>query len=247
MSMMEHLSELRRRIIWVAVVFVAMMIVGIVAVDDVLDYLRSVPPADRMVWHAFSPWSGIKVYMQFAFVISLVGTLPIALYHLWAFIKPGLQKQEQRAAARYIPFSLLLGLIGLVFAYFVVFRMALHFTTTVNRNMLLEETYGIAEYFSFMMNILLPVSVLFELPVVVMFLTRLRLLSPQRLRKARRYAYFALTVVGVVLSPPDLISDLLVALPMFALYEVSILLSKIVHRKQRENEQAWEAGDALFE
>lgn len=234
MSIAGHLTELRRRVIWVVVTLVITMIFGFLAAKAVLDYLRSVPPANGMTWHAFSPWSGIRVYMQFSFVIAIVLTLPILLYHIWAFVRPGLRAEEQKAAVRYIPFSLLLGITGLVFAYFVVFRMALHFTMSINQSLWLTETYGIIEYFSFMLNILLPVSVLFELPVVVMFLTRLRLLSPGWMRKMRRYAYFILVIVGVMISPPDLISDLLIAIPLIALYEFSVILSGMVYRKQQK-------------
>lgn len=236
MSLIEHLTELRRRVIWVLVVLVIMMIFGLLVASEVLDYLKSIPPANGMDLHAFSPWSGIKVYMQLSFVIAFLVTLPIILYHLWAFVRPGLHKEENRAAARYIPFSLLLCMIGLVFAYFVVFRMALYFSMTINNRLLLTETYGITEYFSFMLNIILPVAILFELPVVVMFLTRLRILNPMRLRKLRRYAYLILVIAGVFISPPDLISDLLIAIPLIVLYEFSVFLSSIVYRKQQKME-----------
>jgi len=233
LSVLEHVGELRKRVIGVLIVFAAMLAVGLGAARYVFDYLQSVPPAADLNLHAFSPWSGIRVYMQFALIIGVTGTLPFLLYQAWAFVKPGLQKQERAAAVRYIPFSFLLGAIGLVFAYFVVFKMALYFTTTVNRNMSLDETYGITEYFSFLFNILLPVSVLFELPVVVLFLTRIGLLTPARLRRVRKIAYVALVFTATVVTPPDLISDLLVAVPLILLYEVSALLSRHVYRKMR--------------
>jgi len=241
MSLVEHLTELRKRLLWVLVVLVLAMIGGFFAADYLLEYLKSIKPASDMSWHAFSLWDGIRIYMQFAFLIALVVTIPFALFHLWAFVKPGLRQEEQSATLKYIPFTVLLFLIGLSFAYFVVFPMAFYFTSGVNKNLQLTETYGITQYFTFMFNILLPVSLLFELPIVVMFLTRLRILNPARLRKLRRYAYVVLVVIATFVTPPDLISDILVAIPLIVLYEVSVLLSAMVYRKQREKDLAWEA------
>jgi sec-independent protein translocase protein TatC len=240
MKMVEHLGELRKHVIWVLIVFVVMFIVGLWMAKYAFEYLKSVPPAAEFNLHAFSPWSGVRVYMQFAFVIAVMITLPFFLYHLWAFVKPGLHKHEQEAAVKYIPFSVLMCIIGLIFSYFVVFKMALLFTMTVNKSMMLEETYGITEYFSFMLNILLPVSVLFELPIVVMFLTRIRLIAPQRLKKIRKYAYVGLVFVGTLVTPPDLISDLLVSIPLILLYELSVILSGVVYRKVQVNDRYWE-------
>jgi sec-independent protein translocase protein TatC len=240
MSLVDHLTELRRRLIWVIVVLLVTMGIGFFAASYLLDYLKSVPPASNMTWNAFSPWDGIRIYMQFAFVVAVVLTLPVILYHLWAFVKPGLRVEEQGATLKYIPFTVLLFLVGLTFSYFVVFRMAFYFTTGVNVSLNLTETYGITQYFTFMFNILLPVSLLFELPVVVMFLTRLRILNPKRLHKMRRYAYVILVVIGTIITPPDLISDLLVAIPLIILYEISVLLSGFIYRKQLAKDKAWE-------
>lgn len=241
MTLVEHLSELRKRLVWVLVVFVLAMVGGFFAANPLLNYLKHVPPASTVSWNAFALWDGIKIYMQFAFMIALVITLPLILYHLWAFIRPGLREEEQRAALRYIPFTILLFLIGLAFAYFVIFQMAFYFTSSVNKGLELTETYGITQYFTFMFNILLPVSLLFEMPVLVMFLTKLRILNPIRLRKLRRYAYIILVVVGAVVTPPDFISDILVTIPLIGLYEFSVMLSGVIYRKQLAKEAEWEA------
>jgi sec-independent protein translocase protein TatC len=92
-----------------------------------------------------------------------------------------------------------------------------------------------------MFNILLPIALLFELPVVVMFLTRLRLVNPKRLRKLRRYAYMALVILSTIVTPPDAISAIIVAIPLILLYEISVLLSGVVYRKQLAKDRIWEA------
>lgn len=241
MSLVEHLTELRKRIIWVLAVLVVTMIAGFFLAEPLINYIKSRPPANELELNAFGPWDPIRVYMQFAFAIAFVVTLPFTLYQLWCFVKPGLREQEQKAALKYLPLAVVLFLIGLVFAYFVVFKMALMFTGIMSERLELKQTYGITQYLNFMFNIVFPISVLFELPVVVMFLTAIRLLNPKRLRKFRRFAYFILLVISGIVAPPDIMSALIVLAPLVVLYEVSILFAVSVHRKQEERDRAWEA------
>lgn len=233
MSMVDHLGEVRKRLFRVLLVTAAALIAGFLLARPVLDYFRHAEPAAGMEWNAFTPWDGIKVCLQLALIFSLVVSGPFALYQVWCFFKPGLKETERKATVRYIPYAFLLFLAGLGFAYFVVFPLAFEFTSGFNRSIELSETYGIAQYFSFMFNILLPLSLLFELPVCVLFLTRIGLLNPVRLRKMRRYAYMALLAASTFITPPDVISVLVVAVPMLLIYEASVLLSGRIYRKLR--------------
>lgn len=241
-SLVEHLTELRKRLIWVIVVLVLAMVGGFFLAKPLLLYLMHTEPASSIVTlNTFSPWDAIRLYMQFAFAIGLTVTMPFALLQIWLFVKPGLMEHEQKATLRYIPGAVFLFLLGLSFAYFIIFPMAFYFTSTVTRSLSLTETYGAAQYFTFMFNILLPMALLFELPVVVMFLTKIRILNPMRLKKLRRYAYLLLVVIATLVTPPDIISDILVAIPMILLYEISIYLSGKVYKKQLEREEQWKA------
>lgn len=224
MPLLEHLGELRKRIVYMLVVIVIGMVIGLAVAQPVYNFLMSQEPAKDMSLHAFSLWDGIGMYMKFSFVIALILAIPFAAFQLWAFVKPALRKNEQRATLKYIPFALLMFLIGLAFSYFVVFPLAFHFTRSVSANLHLEETIGIIQYFAFMFNILIPISLLFELPLVIMFLTAIRVLNPLRLRKMRRIAYFLMILIGVVVTPPDFISDILVAIPLLILYEISVFI-----------------------
>lgn len=240
MSLVEHIAELRKRVIAVLAVLLATMIGGLFAASYAIDFIKSTEPAKSMAWHAISLWDGIRIYMQFAFGIALAVTVPFALYQVWAFVKPGLREHERKATLRFVPFSLLLFVAGMAFGYGVVFRMAVYFTSMVNRELGLTEIYGVSQYFSFMFNIVIPVSLLFELPVAVMFLTRLRIVNPRLLRKLRRFAYLALVILGTAITPPDFISDVLVIIPLIALYEFSVMLSGRVYRKQLAEDKRWE-------
>jgi sec-independent protein translocase protein TatC len=232
MSLFEHIGELRKRIIVIMIVLVVGLAIGLFLANPAYKYLMAQEPVNHMKFHAFSLWDGIGLYMKFALVIGLVPIIPFAFYQLWAFVKPGLGSREQKATLRYIPFALLMFLIGLSFSYFVVFPLAFKFTTEVTKHLGLEETYGVTQYFTFLFNIVIPISLLFELPIVIMFLTKLRILNPLRLRKMRRFAYLLMVFIGVIITPPDFISDLLVALPLILLYELSVFLSASIYRKQ---------------
>jgi sec-independent protein translocase protein TatC len=240
MPMVEHIGELRKRVLWSALFFVLAMVAGLVVAIPIIQYLTNVEPVKDLELNAFSPWDGIRIYMQVAVYVSFALSLPFILFQVWLFVKPGLRQTEQKASLLYIPGAVILFLAGLSFAYFVVFPLAFFFTGVMARNLGLTQTYGLAQYFTFMFNILLPISLLFELPVVVMFLTKLRILNPMRLRRLRRYAYVVLLVTSALITPPDLISALIVSIPMILLYEISLLLSRSIFRRQLAADQAWE-------
>ncbi|MFB9330659.1 twin-arginine translocase subunit TatC [Paenibacillus aurantiacus] len=240
MTLFEHIGELRKRIIYTLIVLVIGLVIGLFLANPAYDFLMSQEPVSGMKLHTFSLWDGIGMYMKFALVIALLLVVPFAFFQLWAFVKPALHEREQRAALTFVPLALLLFIGGLAFSYFVVFPMAFNFTTDVSKHLGLEETYGITQYFTFLFNILIPISLLFELPILIMFLTQIRILTPTRLRKMRRIAYLILIIVGTMITPPDFISDMLVAVPLIVLYEISVMLSGVVYRKQQARDAAWE-------
>lgn len=241
MTLSQHLGELRKRLIYVLSIFILGLIAGFFVADPVYHYLTKAETAKGFVLHAFSFWDGIGIYMKIAGLFSIIITLPFTVYQIWKFVSPGLRPQERKASLKYVPYVFLLFLVGVAFSYYVVFPMALAFTTTITEKMGLVETYGMKQYFSFLFGIVLPVSLLFELPLLIMFLTGLRILNPIRLRKMRRISYFVLIFIAVVITPPDFISDLLVMIPLLLLYEISVFLSAIVYRKQLAADQEIEA------
>jgi sec-independent protein translocase protein TatC len=241
MELVDHLGELRRRLFWIAGILVISLAGSLFAAGPAIHFLQSIPPANGLLkWHVFSPWDSLRLYMSFAFVTALIVVLPVAMYHIWAFVSPGLRSIEKKAALIYLPFAVILYLIGLAFGFFVVFPMAFHFSQMISENLGLQEVYGAAQYFSFMFNIILPMSILFELPIVVLFLTKLRILNPGLLVKFRRIAYMVLVILAAIVTPPDAISAIVVFVPMVVLYEFSIMLSGVIYRKQQVQDAEWE-------
>ncbi|WP_214626354.1 twin-arginine translocase subunit TatC [Paenibacillus agaridevorans] len=242
MPLTEHLGELRKRIIYCLVVFAIGLIGGLLGAQPIFDYLVAAAPTSNLHLNAFSPWDAIGLYMKFAFAISFILAIPHTMFQLWAFVRPALKKQEQKATLRYVPWAFVMFLIGLAFSYFVVFPMAFLFTEKVSNNMGLEQTYGVMQYFSFLFNILLPVSLLFELPLIILFLSRIGILTPHTLKKVRKIAWFILILVAVSVTPPDVISDILVAVPLILLYEFSVLLSKMAYGKRIKAQEKQDFG-----
>lgn len=246
MSLVEHLTELRKRVIYIAIVLVFALVLGLVFAEPTYRFiLEQKPAAGTLELHTFSFWDGIGIYMQIAFIVALVITLPFIVLQLWLFVKPALLPHEQKSSLKYVPFVIVMALLGLSFAYFVVFPLAFNFTRSVSESLGLEETYGVKQYFDFMFSILLPITILFELPLVIMFLTAIRIVNPIRLRKMRKVAYFLMAVIGVMITPPDFISDILVIIPLIVLYEISVWLSGTVYKKQLANDEKWKQDEDL--
>jgi sec-independent protein translocase protein TatC len=171
-----------------------------------------------------------------ASVIAIAGTIPVIAIQLWAFVKPALRPFERKVTLSYIPALFILFIVGLAFGYFVIFPMVLEFLVKMGADMFVTN-FTADRYFSFIMNMTLPFGVLFELPAVVMFLTSLGIINPFVLAKIRKYAYFVLILIAIVITPPDFMSDFVVTLPLLLLYEISISLSKIVYKKRLKKQE----------
>jgi sec-independent protein translocase protein TatC len=236
MSIWAHLEELRRRLFVVLAFFIVALIIGFFISSPLITLLQQTPEAKDLPMNAFKMTDPLRIFMTFTFAIGLVLIFPVVLYQLWAFVKPGLHEKEQKATLAYIPIAFVLFLVGVAFAYFVLFPFILSFMSTMADRLNITEQYGINEYFDFLFQLILPFGALFQLPVVVMFLTRIGLLTPDFLRKIRKYAYFVLLVIAGFITPPDLFSHLMVTVPLLLLYEFSIWLSKLTYRKYKLTE-----------
>ncbi|MBB6691111.1 twin-arginine translocase subunit TatC [Cohnella xylanilytica] len=227
-SVIGHLEEMRSRLIRTLIAFIVSMAAALIYVRDIYQWL--VRDMDRKLV-LLGPSDVMWVYMTIAGAVAIAVTLPVAAYQTWRFVQPALPAQAQRSALMLIPGISVLFLVGIGFGYFILFPMVLRFMNEMATD---EFTvmYTAQKYFTFMIHMTIPFGLLFEMPAVVMFLTRLGILDPKRLAKARKAAYFVLCIVAVTITPPDVLSDIIVIVPLFLLYEVSISISKFVYRKQ---------------
>ncbi|WP_046176606.1 twin-arginine translocase subunit TatC [Domibacillus indicus] len=236
MTIYEHLEELRKRLMIVVVFFFITVIGGLFLAKPIIQYLQHADEAAALTMNAFRVTDPLKIYFQMAFVIGVVFTSPVILYQLWAFVSPGLHEKERRVTLSYIPVSVFLFLGGLAFSYFILFPYIIHFMIKLSGDLNIEQVIGINEYFQFLFQTTIPFGFLFQLPVVTLFLTRLGIVTPQFLGQIRRYAYFVLLVIAALITPPDIISHMMVSVPLFVLYEVSIFVSRIGFKKAQQAE-----------
>lgn len=239
-TLVEHLTELRKRLIIVAATFIVTLIIGFSLAPKLLTFIKTQPTAAHVEWNVFGYTDGLMIYLSCALLLSLLITLPIALSQIWLFVKPGLSKDESNGTIIFIPVSFLLFLAGISFSYFLLFPLMLNFMSNINESIGAIETYGMKQYFSFMFNLLIPVGIVFELPVVILFLTKLGIVTPNKLRKMRKIAYFILVVVGVSISPPDFVSDILIIIPLLLLFEISIWVSSLSLKRKLAKEKQQE-------
>mgnify|MGYP001157854343 CR=1 FL=1 len=227
-----HLTELRRRLIYVAAWFVASLCFGLYVSPRVLGCVKAHVGSVEVDWSVFSLTDGLVVYMKCALLVGFVLTLPVLLYHLWAFARPGMTDAEAKGTLVYVPVSFALFVTGAGFGYTVAVPMMIRFMMKLNQSIGAAEVYGIHHYVSFLVSFLLPMGIAFEMPLAMMFLTRIGLLTPDKLKPARKYAYVGLAVLGSLISPPDFASHLSVTIPLIALFEISSLIAVRYYRRK---------------
>lgn len=228
MNVVDHLSELRKRVIITLASFLLFLIISFLFVKDIHHFLVK-DLNDKLA--ILGPGDILWIYMAIAGISAITFTIPIAAFQIWLFVKPGLRKEEQKATLAFIPGIFILFISGIAFGYFLLFPIVLSFLQSLAGDQF-ETFFTVDKYFRFMINLTVPFGFLFEMPAVIMFLTRLGIINPQRLAKSRKISYFFLIVVSVLITPPDFISDILVIVPLVLLYEFSVTLSKIVYRKK---------------
>ena len=168
--------------------------------------------------------------MKLAFCVALMGSMPWLLYQLWAFVAPGLYKREKRLALPLLASALALFYAGCAFAYFIVLPAVLTFLNKVTPPGVAMMT-DISAYLDFVLAIFLAFGISFELPVALVILVLLGWVTPAQLREWRGYAIVGIFFVAAILTPPDVVSQLLLALPMIALYELGILAARMIASK----------------
>ena len=232
MTFLDHLEELRWRIIYALIGIV----VGAAACGvfiDFLIYIVLLGPAKKVGadLQNLKPFGQVFLYFQVAIVGGFILSVPNVFYQLWRFISPALRKHEKKYILSIVVFSSFCFLIGIGFAYFVMLPLTLnfaaHFGTTTIKNQ-----FSIEEYMSIIFSVMLGAGLIFELPMISFFLSKLGILTPVFMRKYRRHAIIIIMVLAAVLSPgTDPVSQLVLAVPLVLLYELSIIISKYSVKK----------------
>lgn len=233
LGLMGHLLELRSRVLK-AVLAVLVVFVALLPFADPLyarlaaPLLAKLPAGGQLV--AIDVASPFFVPMKLAFFVAVMLTMPVLLYQAWAFVAPGLYQNEKRLARPLLVAAVLLFYIGCAFAYTLVLPMVFGFLTAVTPEGVAMMT-DISRYLDFVLVIFLAFGASFELPVAVVVLVVLGVVSPAQLREFRGYVVVGVFILAAVITPPDVVSQLMLAIPMCLLYELGILAGQLLHRR----------------
>lgn len=226
-SLKEHIAELRKRLIWCLVsVSVSFFVIITFFINDLMQLL-SQPIKERGIEFIYLGLAeAMTAQIKVAFVAALVVSAPIIFWQIWDFIRPALYANEKKAVLLFSLSSVVLFVAGVAFGYVVVFLSAITFFVYMGEN-LATPMLSISLYVGFMFGFVLSFGVVFELPVAIYVLCKLGLVTVKQLTSARKYVVLAIFVVAAFLTPPDVLSQCLMAVPMLVLYEIGILVAKL--------------------
>lgn len=235
-SFIEHLEELRQRLIKCLIVVGVAFGVCYFFSKEILDFLmvplkRSMPEGTTAIF--LNPAEAFVTYIKLSLYSAIFFSSPYILYQAWLFIAPGLYAHEKRMVLPFMIGGTLLFILGAVFAYFVVFPFGLKFLFSFSTEFI-KPAPRLKDYLSFTATLLLAFGVVFELPIFVFFLTKMGIIDQRTLSKNRRYAILIIFIVAAILTPPDVFTQLLMAGPLLVLYEISIWVAKLAKSKTED-------------
>lgn len=232
MSFLDHIEELRWRIIYALIGVIIFTIVAWFFIDPLIEIVLLKPARDANAsLQNLRPFGQLFLYVQVAIIVGIVASLPNIFYQLWQFIAPALKKRERKYILWIVFFSTFCFLAGIAFAYFVMLPLAMKFAAQFGTAEISNE-FAIDEYMSIIISVMLAAGVVFELPMISFFLSKLGILTPKFMRKYRRHAIVIILVLAAFLTPgADPVSQVILAVPLVLLYEISIFISKISSKK----------------
>ncbi|HTR81687.1 MAG TPA: twin-arginine translocase subunit TatC [Bacteroidota bacterium] len=235
MSFFDHLEELRWRIIKAVIALIVASIACAFFSDFLVqDMLLGPLRAAHLKVQVLTPYGIMLLYMEVILFAGLILSMPVILFQLWRFIAPGLMPNERQYVWQIVFFTSFCFLAGVVFGYFVLVPTALAFfagfgTQNIDLNIAADR------YISFILSLIVGAGLVFELPMISFFLSKLGILTPAFMRHYRRHAIVVILIIAAVVTPtPDIVTQSLLAAPMFVLYEVSIIVSKFAQKKKAE-------------
>jgi sec-independent protein translocase protein TatC len=244
-TLLSHLIELRSRLIKISIAVIGLFVVLLPFSQKIFEVvskpLVEVLPGQKMIATAVA--SPLLTPFKLTFFVALFVAMPVVLYQVWAFVAPGLYKKEKRFAFPLLGSSIVLFYAGIAFAYFVVFELVFGFFASITPPSV-EMMTDIAAYLDFITKIFLAFGIAFEVPIATVLVVWTGLTTPEKLGKARPYVFLGAFIVGMFLTPPDVISQTLLAVPVYLLYELGILMSRLFSTRRRSNPEETVTADS---
>jgi len=246
---LSHLVELRDRLIRIVIV-ISLLTLGLMTVAGDLYYYFSLPIQQYLPegsnMQAIGVVSPVFTPFKLALIAAFFITIPYTLYHAWAFIAPGLYKHEKRLAFPLLISSIFLFYLGMAFAYYVVFPLVFQFTSGFVPEGV-DYRPDIASYLDFSIKLFFAFGIAFEVPIATILLVLAGLTTPESLTAKRPYIIVGAFVLGMLLTPPDIISQTLLALPMWILFEAGVIFSRVLMRRREQDKAERELSDDEME
>ena len=236
MSFLEHLDELRQRLIKALLAVLVGFVVALAFINPIFDFvmapLQAILPAGGKLIYT-EPTEAFMLYMKMGALVGLLIALPVVLWQIWAFIAPGLYAHEKRFAIPFVMMSTVFFIGGVLFSHYVVFPAMWRFFASFSTDTV-EFAPRIEPVFSLYVRMGLGLGAVFEMPTLIMFLARVGLVTPRFLIRNTKYAILVIFVVAALVTPsPDVVSQFLLAMPMFVLYAFSILVAWVFQKRTR--------------
>lgn len=235
-----HLEELRKRLIYCAIAAAIGFVICYAFKEELFNILVSplkeqLSDGSMMIFTNLT--EGFFTYLKTAFVAGILLASPFIFHQIWMFVAPGLYKNERKYIIPFVISSTMLFLGGALFAYFIVFPFGFKFFLGYE-NEFTQAMPSIKQYFSLAVKLLFAFGLVFEIPVVIFFLSRMGLVTAKLLRKKRKYAILLTFAMAALLTPPDVVTQCMMAVPLIALYEVGILIAWLTEKKKAKTEEA---------
>ena len=235
---LSHLEELRKRLVVCAIGVGAGFVIAYIFSERLFQLLVAplkavMPEGDQLIFTNLPEM--FFAYLKVAFIAGILAAAPLIFYELWMFIAPGLYQKEKKMVIPFVVSSTILFVGGALFGYFVVFPFGFKFFIGFS-NETVKALPSVKQYFSFSIKLLFAFGAVFELPVIIFFLSKMGIVTPQFLRQKRKYAILMTFALGAILTPPDVITQCMMAGPLIVLYEIGILVSKVAYKKKEEGE-----------
>ncbi|EGA91186.1 Sec-independent protein translocase protein TatCD [Planococcus donghaensis MPA1U2] len=225
-TLVDHLGELRKQLIKSAIVFLFFLVVVFSTLNFWFPFIVK---GNNLV--ILGPLEVIKFYTSISATLALGLSLPFLIHFIWKFVKPGLEEKEARFLGLYSPVMFLLFILGIAFGYFIVNPLSFQFLIGMgmaNFDVMISAN----EYIHFLIMTTIPLGLLFEMPIIALFLSSIGVLTSLSMKKVRKWSYLVLAVVSALITPPDFLSQLLVLIPMAGLYETSIFIIKKTEQRK---------------
>lgn len=262
MSFLDHLEELRWHIIRILIAILIVAVVVFLLKKEVYDYFLLAHIDPNFITYkglceisklfsenpeicnptfpeqlqAIQPMSEIMNLIWVSLILGFILAFPYVVFEIWCFISPGLHKNERKGSRGFIVVSSFLFFVGVVFSFYIIAPLTAYFVYHFEITDAIEKNFTFNSHISMITNLLLGVSLVFELPIIIYYLTKMGLVTPEFLKKYRKYSLVIVLIFAAFITPPDVTSQIIVAIPILILYEVSIRVSKNVLKKQKKKE-----------